>query len=172
MCTTLGFSVRSHPQSDLSVLETPVNAIIEMVMRAKTACILPGFLVARSNLRREMMAVVDASGLPFATMFNDKSSLDETHPSYFGMFDGQLMDPDVSAFVEDSDCILGIGAFLTDFNSGAFTARIDRSKSINILHDHVRVSNTLFDNVEMKDILQELAKRLPKRSDIKCVKLA
>ncbi len=155
------------PQSDPSVLETAVNAIVEMVTKAKTACILPGFLVARSNLRKEMMAVVDASELPFATMFNDKSTLDETHPSYIGMYDGQLMNPEVRAFVEDSDCILDVGALLTDFNSGAFTARIDRSKSINILHDHVRVRNAIFDNVEMKDVLQELAKRLPNRSDIK-----
>jgi indolepyruvate decarboxylase len=155
------------PQSDPSILEAAVNAIVEMVTKAKTACILPGFLVARSNLRKEMTAVVDASGLPFATMFNDKSTLDETHPAYIGMYDGQLMNPEVRAFVEDSDCILGVGALLTDFNSGAFTARIDRSKSINILYDHVRVGNAIFDNIKMKDVLQELAKRLPRRSDIK-----
>jgi TPP-dependent 2-oxoacid decarboxylase len=61
---------------------------------------------------------------------------------------------------------------LTDFNSGAFTARIDRSKSINILHDHVRVGHAIFDTIEMKDVLQELAKRLPKRSDIKGPKVS
>ena len=155
------------PQSDASVLEAAVNAIVEMVTKAKTACILPGFLVARAHLRNEMMAVVDASGLPFATMFNDKSTLDETHPSYIGMYDGQLMNPEVRAFVEGSDCILGVGALLTDFNTGAFTARIDRSKSIHILYDHTRVGNAIFDNIQMKDVLLELAKRLPKRSDIK-----
>jgi indolepyruvate decarboxylase len=160
------------PQSDPSALEAAVNAIVEMVTKAKTACILPGLLVARSNLRKEMTTVVDTSGLPFATMFNDKSTLDETHPSYIGMYDGHLMNPEVRAFVEDSDCVLGVGALLTDFNSGAFTARVDRSKSINILHDHVRVGNAIFDNIEMKDILQELAKRLPKRSDIKGPKVS
>lgn len=162
----------SPPQSDPSVLEAAVNAIVEMVTKAKTACILPGLLVARANLRKEMTAVVDTSGLPFATMFNDKSTFDETYPSYIGMYDGQLMNPEVRAFVEDSDCILGVGALLTDFNSGAFTARIDRSKSINILHDHVRVGNAIFDNIGMKNVLQELAKRLPKRSDIKGPKVS
>lgn len=112
------------------------------------------------------MAVVNASGLPFATMFLDKSTLNETHPSYIGMYDGQLMNPDVRTFVEDCDCILGVGALLTDFNSGAFTARIDRSKSINIHYGHTRVGNTLFDNIAMKDVLQALARQLPTRSDI------
>jgi indolepyruvate decarboxylase len=154
------------PGSDPSVLEAAVNAMVEMVTQARTACILPGFLVARANLREEMMAVVDHSGLPFATMFNDKSTLDETHSSYMGMYDGRLMNPDVRAFVENSDCILGVGALLTDFNSGAFTARIDRAKSINILYDHVRVGHHIFNNIGIKDVLQELAKRLPHRSDV------
>jgi indolepyruvate decarboxylase len=154
------------PQSDPSAFESAVRAIVDRVKRAKTACILPGSLVARANLRRELLAVVEASGLPFATMFNDKSTLDETHPSYIGMYDGQLMDPEVRAFVEGCDCILGVGALLTDFNSGAFTARIDRSKSINILQHRVRVGHAVFDNVEMKDVLLQLAQRLPKRSDI------
>jgi TPP-dependent 2-oxoacid decarboxylase len=40
------------------------------------------------------------SGLPFATMFMDKTTLDEAHPNYIGMYDGRLMEPDVRAFVE------------------------------------------------------------------------
>jgi indolepyruvate decarboxylase len=155
------------PQSDPAVLEAATSAIVDMITRARTACLLPGFLVARANLRQELQAVIDHSGLPFATMFDDKSTLDETHPSYIGMYDGQLMNPEVRAFVEDCDCVLGVGALLTDFNSGAFTARIDRAKSINILYDHVRVGHQIFEHVWMKDMLEELARRLPRRSDVK-----
>jgi indolepyruvate decarboxylase len=87
--------------------------------------------------------VVEASGLPFAAMFMDKSALDKTHPHYIGMYDGRLMNEEIRAFVEDCDCVLGIGAMLTDFSSGAFTARIDRLKSINIVHNSVRVGAAL-----------------------------
>jgi TPP-dependent 2-oxoacid decarboxylase len=84
----------------------------------KTACILPGILLVRADLRSEATAVVDASGLPFATMMMYKSALDETHPNYIGMYAGALADEDVRAFVEDSDCVLGIGALASDFNTG------------------------------------------------------
>ena len=87
--------------------------------------------------------MVEASGLPFAAMFMDKSALDKTHPHYIGMYDGRLMNEEIRAFVEDCDCVLGIGAMLTDFSSGAFTARIDRLKSINIVHNSVRVGAAL-----------------------------
>jgi indolepyruvate decarboxylase len=96
-------------------------------------------------------------------MFMDKTVLDETHPQYIGMYDGRLMNEEIRAFVESCDCVLGIGAMLTDFNSGAFTARIDRMKSINILHNSVRVGAALYPNVAMKDVLAALARKLTKK---------
>jgi indolepyruvate decarboxylase len=153
----------ASPQTDKVALEAAVAAIADAVKAAKTACILPGILVARCDLRAQATAVVEASGLPFATMFMDKSVLDEAHPQYIGMYDGKLMNEEVRAFVEGCDCVLGIGAMLTDFNSGAFTARIDRLKSINILHNSVRVGAALYPNVEMKDVLAALARKLTKK---------
>jgi indolepyruvate decarboxylase len=151
------------PVSDTAVLEAVVNAIMGAVSASKTACILPGIIVARLGLREEAAAVIEASGLPFATMFMDKSVLDEGHPSYIGMYDGRLMNEEVRAFVEGCDCVLGIGAMLTDFNSGAFSARIDPSKSINIMHHSVRVGRAVYNNVEMKDVLVALAKPLERK---------
>jgi len=151
------------PQTDQVAVEAAVAAIADAIHAAKSACILPGILISRCGLGAQATAVVEASGLPFATMFMDKSVLDETHPQYIGMYDGRLMNEEIRAFVEGCDCVLGIGAMLTDFNSGAFTARIDRLKSINILHNCVRVGAALFPNVEMKDVLPALARKLTRK---------
>lgn len=56
-----------------------MDAIVKAVSNAKMACILPGIMVGRFGLRNEATAVVNASRLPFATMFMDKGVLDETH---------------------------------------------------------------------------------------------
>jgi len=149
---------------DSAVLESVVKAIVYEVSTSKTACILPGIVVARYGLKKEATAVVDASGLPFATMFMDKSVLDETHPNYIGMYDGKLMNEQIRAFVEGCDCVLGIGAMQTDFNTGSFTANIDQTKSINIMHDSVRVGTAVFNNIVMKDVLEALAKELPRKT--------
>jgi indolepyruvate decarboxylase len=149
------------PATDRIALEAAVRAIVAQVAASRTACVLPGIIVSRCGLQREAAAVIDASGLPFATMFMDKCVLDETHPNYIGMYDGRLMNEEVRAFVEGCDCVLGIGAMLTDFNSGAFTATLDRSRSINIMPDRVRVGTAVYYNVGMKDVLNQLAARLP-----------
>jgi len=66
---------------------------------------------------------LDASGLPFATMFGDKSVLSEDHPGYIGMYSGRLMEEPVRAFVESCDVVVMLGAVLTDGNTAGNTVR-------------------------------------------------
>lgn len=154
---------RASPATDPALLNAAVTAIVDALGSSRTACIVPGILVSRAGLADKALAVVNASNLPFTTMFMDKCVLDESHPNYIGMYDGKLMNERVCAFVEGRDCVMGIGAMLTDFNSGSFTARIDRSKSINIMPSAVRVGNASYDNVRMEDVLTELARRIPRK---------
>src|SRR5260370_574209 len=100
----------------------------------------------------------------FGTMFADRWVIDEALPNYIGMYDGQLMNEEIRAFVEGCGLALGIGAVLTDFNSGSFTARIDRSKSINILQHSARVGEAVYGNVEMKDVLVALAGQVARKT--------
>jgi indolepyruvate decarboxylase len=112
-------------KSDAASLEKAVSAIVEALSTAKTACILPGVLASRAGLQDAVQAFVDASGLPFATMLMDKSTLEEQQPAYIGMYEGRLMDEAVREYVESCDAVVLIGAILTDFSTGAFTAHLD-----------------------------------------------
>jgi indolepyruvate decarboxylase len=151
------------PHSDPAFLAAATDVIDSLLTSARTACILPGILVARTGLQSVLQALVNASGLPFATMFMGKSVLDEQHPAYIGMYDGRLMNDEVREFVESCDQVLEIGTLLTDFNSGAFTARLDPAKTIVISHHLTRAGGKVFPSVEMGDILAALAQRLPRR---------
>ncbi len=149
--------------SDPNSLAAATDAIVSALAKANSACILPGMLVERAGLQSELLALVNASGLPFATMFMDKSVLDEQHPAYIGMYDGGLMNHGVGAFVEGCDCVLAIGTLFSDFNTGAFTANIDPNKLISMVHHRVRIGSRVYPNVEMADILATLAELVPRR---------
>jgi indolepyruvate decarboxylase len=97
-------------------------------------------------------------------MFSDKSVLDEQQPAYIGMYDGKLMEESVREFVESCDLVLTIGAMMSDFNTGAFTACLNPGKTIDILHHRTQIGSKIDPNVEMKDILSELTGRVTKRS--------
>jgi indolepyruvate decarboxylase len=151
-------------RSNGAALRSAADAIIAALAGAGTACILPGLLAKRAGLGEQVQTFIDATGLPFATMFGDKSVVDEQQPAYIGMYDGRLMDEDVRAFVESCDRVVTIGTLMTDFNTGAFTARLDPVMTIEIGHHHTRVGSHAYPNVELGDVLTELAGRVTRRT--------
>lgn len=113
------------PVSDSTALAAATEAVVVALEAASTACVLPGILLDRLGLREVVQQFVEAADLPFATMFADKSALEEDHPNYIGMYDGGLMDPAVREFVETCDVVVAFGTMATDFNTGAFTSNLD-----------------------------------------------
>jgi indolepyruvate decarboxylase len=147
------------PASDPTALAAVTDAVVAALDAASNACVLPGMLVRRLGLQDAAQAFIEKAELPFATMFADKSVIDEDHPNYIGMYDGRLMDETVREFVESCDAVVIVGAMQTDFNTGAFTARLDSARTIDIGLHHTTVGATVYRNVEMADILRGLAGR-------------
>ncbi len=153
----------AQPRSQPEALEMAAGMILDRLAHAESACVLAGILVGRSGNRERLGSMLDASGLPFTTMFMGKSVLDEQHPAYIGMYDGALVNPQVSAFMEGVDFVLNVGAPMTDFNTGAFTSKLDPTRMITIGHHQVEIGSAQIRGVEMSDILEALAKRIGHR---------
>ena len=151
------------PASDPATLAEAVDAMAEKLAQAKTAAILAGYLITRLGCRAAAQTLVEATGLPFATMLMDKTALDETHPQYIGMYDGRLMNPEIREFIEGCDCILNLGALWSDLNTGAYTANLNPSKVIEIRHHYVRVGHAVFPHIEMPDALAALARKVSQK---------
>ncbi|ELX8378782.1 alpha-keto acid decarboxylase family protein [Providencia vermicola] len=148
-------------KSNSESLSSAVTAILEKLNSSQKACIIPGILSARLGYADDVQAIIDKTGLPYATMFMDKSIVSESNPSYMGIYNGKLMNTQVGNFVESCDCVMGIGAVLTDFNSGSFTATIRPENRINILADHVKVGSAIYPQVYMHDVLAQLKQLAP-----------
>jgi indolepyruvate decarboxylase len=144
------------PQSDPGTLAEVIDAIAEKIDAAGSAVVLAGYLIARLGLRDAAKRLLTRTGLPFSTMFMDKTALDETLPGYIGLYDGRIMNPEVRDFVEGCDCVLNLGALWSDFNTGAFTAKIDPTRMIAVMQHEVRVGHATFQDVEMRDVINGL----------------
>jgi indolepyruvate decarboxylase len=153
----------SAPASIPESLAAASDAVLAALTNAGQACVLPGLLLRRLGLHGAAVAFVDASGLPFATMFADKSVLGEDHPNYIGMYVGRLMGEPVRAFVESCDVVVMIGAMLTDGNTARHTVRLDPDKIITIGHHRTTVGSVAYRNVEMADMLAQLSLPFTKR---------
>lgn len=130
---------------------------------------MPGYLVKRYNSAEAALDFVNASGLPFISSLQDKGVLPESHPQfsggYFGGWAG-LADPALTDFVEGCDCIIGLGPENHEFNNAFHTMKYDFKATINIMPHSTRIGMATYDQIEMKDVLQALAAKIPDRSDI------
>jgi indolepyruvate decarboxylase len=151
------------PATDPATLAEAVSAITEKLDQAKTAAILAGYLIARLGCTGLAASLVEATGLPFATMFMDKTALDESHPQYIGMYDGRIMNPEIRDFIEGCDCVLNLGALWSDLNTGAYTANIEPGRMVGVMHHTVRVGHGVFPQVEMRDALAALIPKVRKK---------
>lgn len=155
------FATNDKSKSNHNALTEAITAILNKLSNSKKACVIAGILTARFGLAATVQSIIDKTNLPYATMFMDKSVLSESNPNYMGIYNGQIMNLQVSEFIEDCDCVIGIGALLTDLNSGCFTASISPENCICIMPDHVKVGSAVYSNVYMKDVLSKLEDLAP-----------
>jgi pyruvate decarboxylase len=59
-----------------------------------------------------------------------KGGIDENHPQFRGVFAGNCSTEQVQNEVYNADLILSIGSMNSDFNTGGFTYRLSRKKTI------------------------------------------
>src|SRR4029079_694842 len=88
-----------------------------------------------------------------------KSVISETHPLFVGLYEGAMGNDKVTQFVEESDCLLLLGTFMTDINLGIYTANLDPGKCIYATSEQLRIRHHHYHAVLLHDFIRELASR-------------
>jgi len=153
---------RIDAQSDPEALAEAVKEAVAWIESAKRPCILAGVEIHRFNLQDEVLAVAEGSQIGIAADILGKSVISEVHPLYVGLYEGALGREEVTQFVEESDCVVLLGTFMTDINLGIFTANLDPRNCIYATSEQLRIRHHHFHNVLLEDFIRELAKAQPK----------
>ncbi len=72
----------------------------------------------RFGLQCELLEFAQGAGIPMAATMLGKSVISERHPLFVGIYEGAMGRKEVTRFVEESDCVILLGGFLTDINMG------------------------------------------------------
>ena len=126
----VSFHFPSHPASDAESLAEAINESVNMIEKSKLPIVIGDVELIRYNLQNDFAALLDKTGFPYVTMMLGKTILSEQHPQFIGLFEGDRSREYVADRVESADCILKLGALMTDFNTGGFTSNLDDSKMI------------------------------------------
>lgn len=89
-----------------------------------------------------------------------KNIMDEGSPRYIGTYVGGASQPHVKNIIEQSDCLIGVGARFTDVGSAVFTHQIETKNYIEIKSYGLNIFGQDFPGIEIGQLLVELNKKL------------
>lgn len=144
------------PSYDAATLAEALHEAVEMLNRAKAPIILAGVELHRFGLQDKFLQLVDKSGIRFATTIMGKSVVNEELPGFVGVYAGSMSNELARAAVESSDCVLNLGAMLTDLDTGIFTANLDPAKLITAGADHLSIRRHHFQGIGLATFLEAL----------------
>jgi TPP-dependent 2-oxoacid decarboxylase len=150
--------------SNQDSLDECIAEAAEMLKNADHPLILAGVELLRFGLGNEALRLVETTEIPFATMLSSKSVLPELHPQFVGIYQGGWSKETVRHQVENSDCLLSLGVWITDLDTGLFSIHLDNRRMITVGGGQVRIGSHYYHQVQLGDFIRELAMVVQPRS--------
>ncbi|RKU36057.1 preprotein translocase subunit Tim44 [Candidatus Poribacteria bacterium] len=147
-----GLSAGKHI-SDPDVLDAAVDEACAFINKSKKPVILAGVELHRFGYQDKLIRLAEEKRIPVVATLLGKSVIPESHPLYLGIYEGAMGKQEVRAFVEDSDCVIILGAFMTDVNLGIYTANLDRARSIYATSEKLAVRYHTYEDVMFDDFI-------------------
>jgi indolepyruvate decarboxylase len=144
------------PSSDPEVLAEALSESVRRISAAQRPVIVAGVEVHRFGLQDELLKFAEGASIPITATMLGKSVVSERHPLFVGIYEGALGRDEVTQFVEQSDCIILLGEFMTDIDMGIFTANLTPAHCIYATSETLRISHHHFNNVLLGDFIKGL----------------
>ena len=161
-----------HHRSDPDALGEALKEAVNMLDKSQKPVVIGGVELIRFKLQKEFDCFLEKTGFPYVTMMLGKTVLSEHNPQFIGLFEGDRSRDYVRDRVGSADCILQLGALMTDFNTGGFTTNHDESKMISANIGYVKIKYHYYENVHIHDFIlaltEKLAHRDPATLEIEC----
>jgi indolepyruvate decarboxylase len=141
---------------DPAALREVMGEVVARLNRSRRPVIYAGVEIERFGLMRKLVRLAEKLNLPVVTSMDGKTVFPETHRNFVGIYMGRAGSPEARKVVEQSDCVLMLGALQTDVSTGLFTARVDQVSLISASSEEVSVSFHRYPDVNLVDLVQFL----------------
>ncbi|MGN6347572.1 MAG: alpha-keto acid decarboxylase family protein [Candidatus Nitrosocosmicus sp.] len=144
-----------YNHTDQKLRKKAIQESLSMINSSKMPLIIAGIEIQRFDLQKKLLQLIDKTNIPFVSTISSKSVLDESHPLFLGVYEGAMGSPDVRQYVESSDCVILLGAPMTETDFYITSTPITELNCINVASTNVFVKNRKF-KVHIQDYLDLL----------------
>lgn len=148
--------VKPSEKSDPNVLNEALQEAVKMINAARQPAVIAGIELHRFGLQKLFLEFIEKANLPVVSTLLSKSVIAELHPLYMGVYEGAMGCEAVRKYVETSDCLILLGAPMSDVDLGIFTAHIDPALSVYVTSEKTSIRFHNFENVLLEDFIRGL----------------
>lgn len=142
-----------HQAADVTELIHSVQSKLEA---AKHPVILAGHEINAFHLHEQLDQLAAKWNIPVAQLSLGKGAFNEESTQYIGIYDGKVAEEAVRNYVDQSDCIINLGAKLTDSATAGFSYQFDINEVIMVNHRQFRNGNLVNDQASLIDLVNGL----------------
>ncbi|HWA78856.1 MAG TPA: thiamine pyrophosphate-dependent enzyme, partial [Acetobacteraceae bacterium] len=150
------------PLSHSAGLSQAVSDITHRLAKARRPALLIDADVDRFDLTALVVRLAETYGMPIVSLAPAKGIVSDRHPHAIGSYRGAGSAPEVREAVEQSDCLIAIGARFTDVSTGFFTHDLGAAFLIDVQPFDVTVGDTSHRRVMSRDLLEKLLAAAPR----------
>lgn len=146
--------VVSNADNLAAMLEDAVTAI----NKAKQPVIIADIELHRFGLDDLALDFASKFNIPVASTLLSKSIISEAHPLFIGVYSGPLSDAAVQKYVEESDCLIMLGAYITDvwFGFMSTSEKLARRNTLMATTEKMQIGARTYEQVVLKEFLERL----------------
>lgn len=146
--------------SDKNTLETVIAKIARKINNSVSPIILGDTLIKRYDARLEFKEFVEKTGIPATNFLMGAGLLNSDCPNYLGTYFGKYRNQQAQDRLENTDCLIAVGAIYSDLNAFGFKLPYKINSHIAIYGTYTYVEGEKFDNIKMSDVLEGLTETL------------
>jgi TPP-dependent 2-oxoacid decarboxylase len=143
-------------ETDMDSMQEALGEAIEMINSSKQPVIVAGVELHRFGLQDKLLHLTAKTNIPVVATVSSKSVISEDHRLYLGLYEGAMGHQSVREYVESSDCLILLGALMTDIDFSISPTPIEPSKSIYVTSEKLSIKHHNFENILLRDFLTSL----------------
>ena len=144
--------------SDSETLKAVANKIATKINNSKNPVILGDSLIKKFDAKLEYKEFVEHTKIPVTNFMMGTNLVDMDWEKYLGGYYSQFRNPIAQKHLENTDCLIAVGAVYSDLNAFGFNLPYKINEHIAIYGTYCYVDGVRFDNVKMSDVLEAVTK--------------
>lgn len=133
----------TNPPSE--ILKKALKETAKILSQSKYPMMWIGHEILRYGLSQDILKFAENFQIPIVSSLLGKTAIDEHHPLFVGVYQGEMGLAHVIEEVHKSDCFLMLGVIFSDLDTGIFTAKRDHKLRIIAGQDELTIGEDRFE---------------------------